>query len=122
MLDPAIKQVLDSIETVEITTIGRSSGEPRRIEIWMYAVDGRYIITGTPGPRDWFANVAANPHLTLHLPDGTDLEAMTAQISDPGFRRTVFVDEKTWWYRSQTSVADLVANSPMIELLFARDT
>lgn len=118
MLSPATRQILDQIETVEITTRGRSSGELRRIEIWMYAIDGRYIITGTPGPRDWYANVTAHPQLTLHLPDGTDLAATTITVDDPEFRSRVFTDPRTWWYRDQTTVADLVANSPMIEMLF----
>ena len=83
MLDPAIRRILNKVETVEITTRGRSSGEPRRIEIWMYAIEGRYVITGTPGPRDWYANVSAFPHLTLHLPNGSDLEAATVTIDDP---------------------------------------
>ena len=118
MLDRTISTVLDSVETVEITTRGRASGEPRRIEIWMYAFDGRYIITGTPGPRDWYANVLAYPHLTLHLPDGTDLEAAIVTIDDREFRTRVFTDPKTWWYRDQTPLADLVDSSPMIEMLF----
>jgi hypothetical protein len=118
MLDPATRQILDQVETVEITTRGRTSGEPRRIEIWMYTIDGRHIITGTPGPRDWYANVMAHPHLTLHLPNGTDLIAATVPIDDPDFRNRVFTAPKTWWYRDQTSVPDLVANSPMIEMLF----
>ena len=118
MLEPETRRLLDQVETVEITTRGRTSGKPRRIEIWMYAIDGRYVITGTPGPRDWYANVLAHPYLTLHLPDGTNLAATTVTIEDPGFRARVLTDTKTWWYRDQTSVADLIANSPMIEMLF----
>jgi len=118
MLEPSTRRILDQVETVEITTRGRNSGELRRIEIWMYAIDGRYIITGTPGPRDWYANVMAHPRLRLHLPDGTDLAATAAPVDDPEFRKRVFTDPKTWWYRDQTSVADLIANSPMIEMLF----
>ena len=82
MNDGEIRSILDSIETVEITTIGRSSGRPRRIEIWMYAIDGRYVITGTPGPRDWFANLRANPELVIHLPGGVDVPATAATVTD----------------------------------------
>jgi deazaflavin-dependent oxidoreductase (nitroreductase family) len=117
-LDPAARKILDQVETVEITTRGRTSGEPRRIEIWMYAIDGRYIITGTPGPRDWYANVVAHPRLTLHLPEEINLEAAVTTIDDPEFRNRVFTAPKTWWYRDQTTVADLVAHSPMIEMHF----
>ncbi|MDJ0952649.1 MAG: nitroreductase family deazaflavin-dependent oxidoreductase [Acidimicrobiia bacterium] len=116
MNEGEIRNILDSIETIEITTIGRSSGRPRRIEIWMYAIDGRYVITGTPGPRDWFANLRANPELVIHLPGGVDVPATAASVTDRELRRRVFTDEKTWWYRSQTTVKDLTQNSPMVEL------
>lgn len=119
MLDPETKAILDTIETVEITTIGRSSGRSRRLEIWMYAIGDHYVITGTPGPRDWYANVMAHPHLTLHLPNGVDLEAEVIPVTDPALRHRVFTAEKTWWYRSQTPVEQLVAESPMVRLVFA---
>ena len=113
-----IRRVLDTAETVDITTTGRTSGKPRRIEIWMYAVDGRYVITGTPGPRDWYANLLAEPRLTLHLPGEIDLGAVATPVTDEPIRHAVFTAEKTWWYRSQVPVADLVATSPMVELSF----
>jgi deazaflavin-dependent oxidoreductase (nitroreductase family) len=113
-----IRGLLETVETVDITTIGRSSGEPRRIEIWMYAVVDRYIITGTPGPRDWFANLLADPRLTLHLPGEIDLDAIATPVGDEQVRQAVFTADKTWWYRSQTPLDDLVATSPMVELTF----
>ena len=114
-----ILRLLATIETVEITTIGRLSGEPRRIEIWMYEIDGRHIITGTPGIRDWYANLLANPNMTLHLTDTINLAVVTTVVDDPVFRRSVFTSDKTSWYRSQTDVEDLVANSPMVEMQVA---
>lgn len=119
MLDPETKAILDTIETVEITTTGRKSGQPRRLEIWMYAIGDDYVITGTPGPRDWYANVIARPRLTLHLPNGVDLEADVVPVIDPTLRRRVFTADKTWWYRSQTPVEQLIARSPMVRLVFA---
>ncbi|MDJ0924133.1 MAG: nitroreductase/quinone reductase family protein [Acidimicrobiia bacterium] len=113
-----VRELLDNIETVEITTTGRSSGAARRIEIWMYAIEGRYVITGTPGPRDWYANVQAKPTLTLHLPGGIDLDAVATPVTDRRFRRQVFMAEQTWWYRSQTPLEELIATSPMVELQF----
>lgn len=117
-MNEEIRHLLETVETVDITTIGRTSSRPRRIEIWMYAIDGRAVITGTPGPRDWYANLIAKPQMTLHLPGDLDLEAIATPVTDESFRHAVFTAEKTWWYRSQTSVADLVATSPMVELTF----
>lgn len=84
----------------------------------MYEIEGHYIITGTPGPRDWYANLLVDPRLTLHLPGGYDLEATTTVVVDPAFRRRAFSAEKTAWYRTQTTIEDLVARSPMVELSF----
>ena len=33
MIDTAIQQALDQDETIDITTIGRKSGQPKRMEI-----------------------------------------------------------------------------------------
>ena len=48
-MTPSIEQALDTDRVIDITTIGRKTGEPRRIEIWFHRIDGRYYITGTPG-------------------------------------------------------------------------
>ncbi len=118
MTDEEIRRLLGTIETVEITTTGKTSGAPRRIEIWMYEIDGRHIITGTPGARDWYANLLANPNMTLHLTDRVDLDAAATSIEDKAFRRSVFTSEKTWWYRSQAALDDLISESPMVEMQF----
>jgi F420H(2)-dependent quinone reductase len=78
--------------TVDITTIGRRSGEPRRIETWFHRVDGTVYLTGTPGPRGWAANLEAEPAFTFHLKNGVeaDLPARATQIVDGPERRQVF--------------------------------
>ena len=53
--------------TVDITTTGRRSGEPQRIEIWIVKIGERIVIGGSPRPRDWLANLGADPALTVHL-------------------------------------------------------
>ena len=70
-------------QTIHITTTGRRSGLPRRVEIWWFRVDGRFIITGTPGRRDWVANLRADPRLTLHVA-GRDLEATATFVAGTG--------------------------------------
>ena len=108
--------------TVDITTTGRRSGEPRRIEIWMLDVDGRYFITGTPGRRDWLANLLADPALTVHLKRraGVDVSGRATPVRDDDTRRRVIEHLAATWYRSQTPVDDLVAQAPMVEVTFDR--
>ena len=86
----------------------------------MMAVDDRFFITGTPGPRDWLANLRANPQLTVHLKGATplDLTARATEVVDETIRRLVIEHLAASWYRGQTSVEDLVANAPMVEITF----
>jgi deazaflavin-dependent oxidoreductase (nitroreductase family) len=111
--------------TIDITTIGARSGLPRRTEIWFLHFHGRTFITGTPGPRDWYANVRANGSLTFHLKKSVeaDLEALAVPVHDESTRRWVLSQPHPWndWYREQVAFEDLVAASPMVELFFAGD-
>ncbi len=104
-----------SIRTIDMTTFGRKSGEPRRIEIWWFHVSGRFIITGTPGRRDWLANVKASPTVVIHV-DGHDIETTATVIEDHQFRLEVFRQPETRWYSSQAQLDSLVADAPMIEV------
>lgn len=108
-------EILARTRTVDLTTIGRRSGQPRTVEIWWFHVDGRFIITGTPGRRDWLANVRANPAVTVSA--GSWAFAGTAiEIDDSEFKRRVFTDPQIGWYRTQAQLEHLTAVSPMIEI------
>ena len=117
-----VRAELAADPTIDITTIGRRSGQPRRIEIWMLDVDGRFFITGTPGPRDWLANLQADSRLVVHLKHqaSVDLDARAAAVTDEATRRHVLEHVSAQWYRDQTSVDDLAADAPMVEVTFAR--
>jgi deazaflavin-dependent oxidoreductase (nitroreductase family) len=104
-----------SIRTIELTTYGRKSGLPRRIEIWWFRVNGRFIITGTPGRRDWLANVRANPSVIVHV-DGRDIDATVSMIEDPERRLEVFTEPNTRWYSTQAELDRLLDEAPMVEV------
>ena len=106
--------------TIDITTTGRRSGRPRRIEIWMLDVDGRFFITGTPGRRDWLANLLDEPRLVVHLKRRAflDLEARATVVTDEATRRRVLNHLHARWYRTQTPIDDLVTMAPMVEVSF----
>jgi deazaflavin-dependent oxidoreductase (nitroreductase family) len=115
-----VRDELRDDPTIEITTTGRRSGLARRIEIWMLDVDGRFFITGTPGRRDWLANLTADPHLVVHLQRGTrlDLPATATVVSDRELRRTVLEHLSARWYLTHASIDELVTTAPMVELTF----
>jgi len=106
---------LAATRTIDITTYGRRTGTPSRIEIWWFHVDRRFVITGTPGRRDWYANVLADPRLIIHAPHG-DFPGRALVIDDPAFRRQVFTHPEVGWYQTQSELERLVAAAPMIEI------
>jgi deazaflavin-dependent oxidoreductase (nitroreductase family) len=120
-MDDRIEKALNRDNTIDITTIGRKSGRPQRVEIWFKQVNGRTYITGTPGPRDWYANMLANPHFTFHLKQSirADLPARARPVLAEAERRQILADLVMAWYHGQvSSLEDLVAGSPLVEVLF----
>jgi deazaflavin-dependent oxidoreductase (nitroreductase family) len=62
-----------------LTTIGRRTGRPHRIEIWFAVEDGRiYLLAGGRERADWVRNLQANPRVTVEL--GGETRAGVAQV------------------------------------------
>jgi deazaflavin-dependent oxidoreductase (nitroreductase family) len=122
-MDDTIKRALAGGLTCDITTNGRVSGQPRRIEIWYFVISERVYITGTPGPRDWYANLLAQPQFVFHVKQGAqaDLPARALLITDAEERRRIMgeVMRSNSWFRSQSFDLDAwVASSPLVEVQF----
>ncbi len=135
---PAVRQALAidasstrEDRTIDITTTGRRSGEPRRIEIVFYRCDDEIYLSGVPGPktRDWLANLAAQPSFTFHLKHGVvaDLPATAIVIVDPVERRRVLADfveqfnqrngpDSPW---PKAALDEWVERSPLAKVTFA---
>lgn len=107
-------------QTIDLTTRGRNSGEPRTVEIWWFRVEGRFVITGTPGRRDWLANVLTDPNVEI-VAGEQKIAATVTPVTDAQFRRRVFTDSRTSWYQTQEELDRLVATAPMIEVTFDRE-
>ncbi len=118
MMDDHIRQALDQGHVIDITTTGRTSGEPRRIEIMFHNFDGRIYISGMPRPepRAWLANLRVDPSLTFHLKGAVqaDLPATAQVIDDVAERERVMPLVAAAWNR--TDIGDMVAWSPLIEV------
>ena len=91
-MNDEIRQALARDRTIDITTTGRGSGLPRRVETWYYRVDDQVYLTGSPGRRDWYANLLANPTFTFHLKQtvSADLPANAVPVTDPDSRHAIF--------------------------------
>jgi deazaflavin-dependent oxidoreductase (nitroreductase family) len=91
-MDPRIRDALAQDRVIDITTTGRKSGAPRRIEIWFFRSGGRIYLTGAPGRRrSWYQNLVANPAFTFHLKQSTqaDLDATAHPILDDEAREAI---------------------------------
>ena len=119
-INDAIRAALERGHTIDITTTGRRSSAPRRIEIVFHNIDGRIYISGVPSPRkrSWLANLEADPHFTFHLKGrvGADLPATARVITDDAERRVIFPHVARNWRRND--VDTMVRYSPLIEVTF----
>jgi deazaflavin-dependent oxidoreductase (nitroreductase family) len=118
-MDPAIARALAHRHTIDITTTGRRSGLPRRIEVVFHNFDDRLYIAGMPNPgrtRAWIHNLTADPHLAFHLkgPVKADLRATARIITDLAERRAVFTRVARVWRGQDVEI--MTRHSPLIEV------
>jgi deazaflavin-dependent oxidoreductase (nitroreductase family) len=117
-MDSNIRRALSRGHTIDLTTTGRKTALPRRIELVFHAIDGRVYISGLPGfPRSWLANIRANPRVTFHLkgPIKADLPATAREITEPIERRRIMEQVARNWRR--TDVDRMMVSSPLIEVI-----
>jgi deazaflavin-dependent oxidoreductase (nitroreductase family) len=118
-LDERIQRALSRPHRIDITTTGRRTGRPRRIELVFHVIDGKVVISGSPGRRDWYANLLAEPRFTFHLkgPVRADLSAIARPITEPVERRQVMAEVTRNW-RVSNRFEVFYRRSPLIEVLF----
>jgi deazaflavin-dependent oxidoreductase (nitroreductase family) len=116
-MDSAIEHALQTDSLIDITTVGRKTGNPKKIEIVFHNFDGVLYITGSPGRRDWYANLVANPRFTFHLKQSTqaDLPATAIPITDEAERRQVLSKVVEKWQK-QDELESFVQSSPLVEV------
>jgi deazaflavin-dependent oxidoreductase (nitroreductase family) len=114
----AIKTALKRGHTIDITTTGRRSGRPRRLEIVFHNIDGRIYISGIPyrRRRSWLANLEAQPGFTFHLKGKVraDLSATARIIDEEAERRAILPHIARAWGRNDLET--MVRYSPLIEV------
>ncbi len=116
-MNARIQHALTTDQTIDITTAGRKSGQPRRIEIWFHNLDSRLFITGLPGRRSWYANLLANPTFTFHLKGSVkaDLPARAIPILEEDERRAI-LSRITQNMGRASDLEAWVADSPLFEV------
>lgn len=93
---------LGDLDYCYLTTTGRRTGRPHRIEIWFALTDGvAYVLSGGGKRSDWVRNLTRAPEVVLEIGDErrmTTARVVTAPEEDALARRIVV--EK---YRRRTS-------------------
>jgi len=118
-VDDRVRRALEKGHRIDITTTGRKSGAPRRIELVFHNIDGRIVISGSPSRRQrgWIWNLEADPHLTFHLKRTVhaDLPATARVITDEQERRQLaeWIVANAW---TNQDVEAMTRFSPFIEV------
>lgn len=117
-MDASLWAALHRSQVIDLTTTGRRTGQPRRIEIFLHEFEGRLFISGMPFPtkRHWLLNVEADPRVTVHLKRDVvaDVAATARVIEDPAARRPLIEAAARRWGRHD--VDRMMEHSPLIEL------
>jgi deazaflavin-dependent oxidoreductase (nitroreductase family) len=114
-----VRAALNQSQVIDLTTRGRRTGRPRRIEIFLHHDDGQLFISGMPRAdrtRDWIHNIGADPHVVMHLKQSVvaDVPATARVVDDPAERRPLIEAAAQRWGR--TDIEDMLRHSPLIVL------
>ena len=118
-MEEAIRTALEHDLVIDITTTGCKTGRPHRKEIWFHNVDGQLYITGSPGRRDWYANLLAHPEFTFHLKRSAraDLPARATPIRNSAKRREILQKiQQRLQRRVGMNVEEWVERSPLVQV------
>jgi deazaflavin-dependent oxidoreductase (nitroreductase family) len=122
-MDESVRKALEHGRAIDITTTGRKSGSPRRIEIEFYNLEGRvYLWSRTATFRNWFANLRAHPEFIFHLKGSVqlDLPARAALITDRAERRNI-LSKLIQMSKSDADLEALVEAGPLVEVTMETD-
>jgi deazaflavin-dependent oxidoreductase (nitroreductase family) len=80
--------------SLQLTTIGRKSGDPRKVMLTAPIIDGDTIVIvasrgGDPTHPAWFLNLRDNPNVEVSLRNGPE-RPMTAHVATPDERATLW--------------------------------
>ena len=119
-MDDAIQNIPEAGLRIGITTTGRKSGRPHRRDVRLYSLDGRFYITGSPGRRDWYANLLADTRFTVHLKgeSQTILDATAYPIREASGRLTVLSLVHSRRGGRLGKLDEMLKRSPLVQVHF----
>jgi hypothetical protein len=101
-----------------LTTNGRRTGRPHRIEIWFLESEGLvHLFAGDGEAADWVRNLRQHPSVGLELP-GRPVHRYAASVvesPDPALRRRM--DERYYDTRPDDQLTDWAARATVVRLV-----
>jgi len=98
-LTPEVIEAARREKEVTLTTIGRQTGQPRRVTIWI-TTDGEHLFVRSGGglQRHWPQNLLGRGEATLRL-GGRSIKVRPRHVTDPSEARAVsgLVRKKYGW-------------------------
>ena len=88
---------LASLDFCYLTTTGRISGNPHRIEIWFALFEETvYLMAGDRDRSDWIRNLQADPEVTLEIGDRkrtTTARVVAAETEEDALARRLLLEK-----------------------------
>jgi deazaflavin-dependent oxidoreductase (nitroreductase family) len=121
-MDEQVKAALAQDYLIDITTIGRKTGKPHRIEVAFHRFDDHIYIFGRPSPRtkDWYLNMLAQPEFTFHVKQSAqaDLKARAIPIREAHARQTILAELRPRLGPDVESLDQFIARGPLVQVEF----
>ena len=73
---------LRDASTLELTTIGRKSGQARTVTIWYVYGDRLYVQSGQDGKTDWYQNLLKTAAVIVKIGERT-MQGQATPVEDP---------------------------------------
>jgi deazaflavin-dependent oxidoreductase (nitroreductase family) len=78
-----------ALEEIDVETIGRRSGQPRRATVWVVVADGTPFVRSEFAERgNWYQNALADPRVAIWL-EGDRINAGASKVTDAEVIRSV---------------------------------
>jgi deazaflavin-dependent oxidoreductase (nitroreductase family) len=112
-----IERALRTDRLIDISTTGRKTGKTHRIEISFHTFEDEIYISGSPGKRDWYANLIAQPEFVFHFKQSieADIPAKATPILDEESRKRILPRIVQKWGRLD-ELRSFVENSPLVRV------
>jgi deazaflavin-dependent oxidoreductase (nitroreductase family) len=101
-----------------LTTTGRRTGNPHRIEIWFLEYDGAvYLFSGGGESSDWVRNLRHDPDVELELPSRPAERYSATVLDNPTHELRRRMDARYYGTDAGRELTDWARHSTVVQLV-----